>query len=492
MTTSRSPYVPNVQRTAIDGVPTLWAEAPGQLTAVLTFRVGRADETPLEGGLSHLVEHLAMTPVGQPRFDCNAFVDGNRTSFYAAGSGAEVTGFLQAITAALADLPVDRLERETSILKREASGIDDSIAGVHRHVRYGMWGHGLVGQPEFGLGRVSSQRVLDWAQAMFTADNATLCLTGEPPADLRLGLPSGVRRTAPVPVTIPGVKLPVFVEDLPGIAFGFELSRQIGAGSFLSIMHRRLRQRLRHDDGIVYDIVGAYDPLDADTASALLGTDCEADQVQHVGVVAFDVLDDLAAGQVDDDELAGEIDDLERAFADPTATLGLLDAMAFDELLGMPAHSPMDRLAEQRRTRASDIARHADDARQSLILLGSMSAPPAAVHPYPRSSAEPVEGREVKPLLSLFGLGRRQRLLIGDDGVTLMPADGTITTIRYRDVVLLEKPADDELVLWNRDGDRIYIPAIYWKGGARVLAEIEAAIPKELLVEDKLSVDLID
>jgi hypothetical protein len=327
---------------------------------------------------------------------------------------------------------------------------------------------------------------------MFTAGNATLWLTGQPPSDLRLSLPDGVRRPAPPPIPIPGVEFPVYVDGIPGVALGFELSRELGAGSFMSIMHRRLRQRLRLDDGVVYDILGAYEPLDATKAIALLGTDCEDDQVQHVGAVAFDVLEELATGRVEAEELVGEIEDLERASTDPTATSGLLDSMAFDELLGMPARSPAERLDEQRRTSAEDIARHANDARRSLILLASMSKPPPAVRPFPLSSAAPIAGREVKPLLSLFGIGRRQRLLIGPDGVTLIPNDGTITTIRYRDVVILEKPADDELVLWDRDGDRIYIPAIYWKGGTQILAEIEAAIPDELLVTDKLSVDLID
>ena len=483
--------VPDVRRTEVDGVPTIWAEAPGQLTAVLTFRVGRADETPLEGGLSHIVEHLAFGPVGQPRFDCNAFVDGNRTSFHATGTDDEVAGFLSTVTTAIDELPVERLDREIAVLKREGAR-DDSIVAAHRHVRYGMWGHGLVGEPEFGLGLLSPERIQAWANAMFCTENATLWLTGKPPAGLRLKLPSGVRRTAPAPVPIPGVELPVYVDGLPGIALGFELSRELGAGSLMSILHRRLRQRLRLDDGIVYDIVGDYEALDGHTAVALVGTDCEADDVQRVGTVAFDLLEDLAAGNVEDEELAGELADLERASADPTAIPGLLDAMAFDELLGMPPRSPADRLDEQARTRSEDVARHAGDAMRSLILLGSMSEPPASVRPYPLASAAPVDGREVKPLLSLFGVGRRQRLRIGAEGVTLLPMDGTITTIRYRDVVILEKPADDEIVLWDRDGDRIYIPSIYWKGGARILAEIEAAIPRELVVEAKLSDDLID
>jgi hypothetical protein len=59
-------------------------------------------------------------------------------------------------------------------------------------------------------------------------------------------------------------------------------------------------------------------------------------------------------------------------------------------------------------------------------------------------------------------------------------------------MVILEKPAEDELVLWDLDGDRIYIPGIFWRGGSAVLAEIEAAVPPSIVIEARLSDDLID
>ena len=133
--------------------------------------VRRADETPLEGGLSHSVEHLAFGPVGQPRFDCNAFVDGNRTSFHATGTDEEVAGFLSTVTTAIDELPLERLDREIAVLKREGAR-DDSIVAAHRHVRYGMWGHGLVGEPEFGLGLLSPERIQAWADAMFASTSS--------------------------------------------------------------------------------------------------------------------------------------------------------------------------------------------------------------------------------------------------------------------------------------------------------------------------------
>ncbi len=94
--------------------------------------------------------------------------------------------------------------------------------------------------------------------------------------------------------------------------------------------------------------------------------------------------------------------------------------------------------------------------------------------------------------MSMLGLGRRQRLVIGPDGVSLRASDGTLTTILYADCVVLERPADDEIVLWDRDGDRLYIPAIFWRGGSALIDEITAALPEDIVTHDRISVDLID
>jgi hypothetical protein len=485
--------MPRIDRTEIDGVPTVWSPAPGPLTAALVFRIGRADERPIDGGITHLVEHLAMVPVGQPRYDHNAFVEGNRTVFFASGSPDEVAGFLDVVTRSLAALPFDRLDVERDVLRREAHGRDGSVIDAHRMIRFGFAGHGLVGEPEFGLGTLPAERIDGWAKFAFTRGNAALWLTGEPPTSLRLHLLDGPRRVAPAPTSVAGVDLPTHVGgDVTGFGLGFLAPRRIGAGTFTTILHRRLRQRLRMDLGLVYDVLAAYEPLDADYAVGLIGTDCGPQQVDAVADVAFAELESLIAGGTTDSELADEVDVLERALNDPTAVAGLLDMMVSDELLGMAPRSPQDRYEEQQRINAGHIAERAADARSSAILIAATDHHPGDFRPYPMSSAQPVAGREIKPLLSILGLGRRQRLVIGPDGVTLRASDGTLTTIRYADCVLLERPAEDEIVLWSRDGDRIYIPGIFWRGGGELLAEIAAALPADIVIEDQISVDLID
>jgi hypothetical protein len=488
-----APTLPSIQHTEVDGVPLLWADAPGQPILALHFRVGRADERAWEGGLTHFVEHLAMGTIGQPRYEHNAWVDTTRTVFYANGSPVDVASFGEAITTALASLPTDRLEHERSILTREGAGQSPGISDSHLNFRFGMTGFGLSGQPEFGLGAVTAERVAEWVRERFGRGNVMAFMTGTPPSDLRLELNDGAAFPNPRPVPEPTVPLPSHVmTPNGGVALGFLLERKVGAGTFLALYHRMLRQRLRLERGLIYDVLADYQPLDATWAAALVGGECDPKHAQEVADIALDELTRLMNGEVDQAELDAETADFRQNMEDPTQVAGLLDSMVRDELAGMPFRSAEERYREQQAVTAEHIAGHAAQARRSLLLLADVEQHTSDIVPYPMSSTDIVAGREVKPLLSVLGFGPKVRLTIGPDGVSLRAKDGSLATVRYQDCVVLERPKDDELVLWGRDLSRVYVPAAFWRGGEQVLAEIEAAVPPEIVVRDTFSHDYIE
>jgi zinc protease len=485
--------LPRIERTNIDGVPVLWSEAPGLVTTALQFRVGRADERASEAGITHVVEHLAMVPLGQPRYDHNAFVEPVRTVFFATGTERDLVGFFETVGTTLQALPLDRLDMERAILKRESEGRGSSIVEAHRHYRFGLTAHGLAAQPEFGLGTVSAERISAWAGTAFGARNAGAWMTAPPPAGLRFPLVEGGRVEPQPPEPHREIPWPAHLApDVPGVGLGFLLPRTRGAGTFVSILHRRLRQRLRLDRGLVYDVVADYEPLDSAFAVAVAGAECGPEHTQQVADLVIGELDALARGEATAEELAEELADLERDLADPLAVAGLLDMMVRDELLGMPERSPADRHEEQRATSPEDIAARASEARASALLLADIDPRPLGFSAYPLTSDRPVAGREVKPFLSVLGLGPKIRLFIGPDGVSLRAKDGTVATVLYADCVVLERPADDELVMWGREGARVYVPEAFWRSGDQVIAEIEAALPSDIVIRDKVSDDLID
>ena len=119
------------------------------------------------------------------------------------------------------------------------------------------------------------------------------------------------------------------------------------------------------------------------------------------------------------------------------------------------------------------------------MYLQTLSSSPIAA----MTSSEIVGGREVKPLLSLFGFGPKHRLIIGPEGVSVRHKDGSVATVRYADCVILERPNDEDVVLWGRDGSRLWVPSAFWRGGEAVVAEIVAAVPGDIIIRDRFSDD---
>ncbi|HEX6867232.1 MAG TPA: hypothetical protein VF119_00430, partial [Candidatus Limnocylindrales bacterium] len=154
-------------RTEIDGVRTLWMDEPGPPMATLVFRVGRADEpTPL-GGISHIVEHLALVGLGVQDYDHNGMVDAQWSMFMTAGQPDELPAFFDQVVAGLVDPPVDRLLIERRILREEREQRGPSIGGAARWFRFGYAGQGRGLGPaddELGLGWVGPDRVREWAR----------------------------------------------------------------------------------------------------------------------------------------------------------------------------------------------------------------------------------------------------------------------------------------------------------------------------------------
>lgn len=484
--------LPTIERTEIDGVPVIWSPAPGPLTAVLMFRVGRIDEEPSRSGLTHIVEHLAMAPLGDPRYEHNAFVDGGRTAFYATGRPEEIVAFLGSVCAALSDLRVSRLVIERDVLLREQDQRSDSVVDAHRNFRFGIVGHGLVAQPEFGLPSITEDEVRAWAARGFVAGNAMAWLSGPPPQGLRLELPPGERLAPPPPRPIADIRWPAHLDGVgSGVSLGFLVPRRRGAGSMLSILRQRMRQRLRLESGLVYDVMSDYEALDAELALSLVGGDCAPESTQAVVDVAVAELEALARGEATDRELADELADLERGLEDETAVTGLLDAIVRDALIGY-VRTPESIHEDERETTAAHVAERATEARASALLLADVERAPAGFSPYPKgSTAQPIAGREVKPFLSVLGFGPKLRLTIGPDGVSLRGKDGTIT-VRYEDCALLERASEDDLVMWSRDGTRLYVPGPFWRGGEEILAEIQSKVPPSAVTTHKFSADLID
>src|SRR5258708_13380915 len=136
-----------LHRDEVGGVPVFWTQVDGPLTVALTFRVGWVDEPLATRGITHIVEHLAMAELGQPEYQCNAFVDLNRVTFHASGSEDQVGDFLSRVTTTLCRLPIVRLDAERRVLRSEEASRDYGSLALHLSLRYAPRSSGLEAYP---------------------------------------------------------------------------------------------------------------------------------------------------------------------------------------------------------------------------------------------------------------------------------------------------------------------------------------------------------
>lgn len=310
-------WEPAIRRDELDGVPLFWCEPPhGMSPAVgVVFRVGRADETVATGGISHVVEHLALSTQPAPGAFHNGVVETVTTSFWLDGGRPTLGSFLESLCARLADPPAGGLERERSVILTEAAGWMPGYAGATQALRYGARGVGLAGFHEFGLHWLGADDVRRWAADWFTRGNCALYLVGHPGSDLRLTLPDGPRRPPPSVEPLPNVRYPSVFADGPedAVVASWEPAVAVATSVALNVLERRVMERLRHRHGVSYAVQLAFEPLTAETAHAVLSADALAENVTRARNALLVEMDELATAGATDEERARERAEWERA-----------------------------------------------------------------------------------------------------------------------------------------------------------------------------------
>ncbi|HMO11968.1 MAG TPA: hypothetical protein PKB06_10825, partial [Actinotalea sp.] len=275
----------------VDGIPAVWADVPGPLTAGLLIRMGYADEALVHRGHSHMLEHLALFGLGRPGNHSNGHVDATSTLLHASGSPEEVGSFLEQVARQLVDPPPARLEDEKGVLRAEHSRRGPHPLSELAVWRWGMRDFGLETAEELGLAAMTADSVRAWSRRFVTRQNAALWLTGPPPAGLRLALPDGDRVPAPDPwrTTLPF--LPAVIRlNSPVIAWHGLVPRDWNGPPLAMVVNNRLVDELRTSRAAAYSPQGGYQPLNGDVAALLAFSDAvdgkEAEVVDRVlGVV---------------------------------------------------------------------------------------------------------------------------------------------------------------------------------------------------------------
>ncbi len=473
--------------TEVDHVTTIWVDAPAPLRVGLLFRTGRVDETLAFAGQTHLIEHMALSAMGDITHEHNGFVGGVVTSFSTVGQPEEVSSFLAGICEALTSLPSERLEGEKQILAAEDAARRYDFRSNLLTWRYGAAGYGLIGLPELGFRRATLEQLHEYSAARFTSENAVLWLSGPPPADLRLRLPHGMKQPIP-PLTPIRKAFPSWVLDdaCGGVAVSATVPRKYVSSIFRVIASRRLYKRLRTTQAVSYAPAVFYDPLDANTAHLVLYADSHKDHRAELVKVFGEVFDEL--GEVDETDVETARDEILKhrsgVLAPPPTDRAVMDAQlaAMEWILGAEFEPQEVREAQLSAVTPGDVSAFAGDIRETPIfaLPSNVALQSCFGKRAPFSSVPIVKGRDA---ISIDAPIQRERLVYGPDGVSVLFPDGLHFTVRYAELEAALYFDDGAVHLIGSDATTMTVEPTLWRGGQRVCRKIRERVPTHLLVE---------
>jgi hypothetical protein len=456
----------------VDGVPCFFADAPGPASAGLLFRVGRADEQLATGGLTELVQRLALSGFGGRRYEYEARADATTASFYATGEPAELAEFVRDVARSLGAFSSDGIDGERRVLGIDAERRDPTTLERMLMMRFGAVGHGLAFYEPFGLRWLRAEHVEDWARRWFTRGNAALWMTCPPPAGLRLDLPDGARMPTADPVALAALALPSFAAaGSDGVASTMLAPRSAAIGAAARTVAGRAHAAF---DG---EVATWQFPLTAGLTHRLLSAGCGPEAVGDLVAI----FDSVAADGPTRDELADATEAAVHAACADDAVPGGLERMAVDELLGAPRRWKEDLAHEAESVSYAEAAAALREALTTQILLTPVGTakPGERFQDFPWFSHERIEGMPLRTLKR----GQGVRIVVSQEGVSHVADEtGHASTVRFGDVAAALQEPDGSLTLIGRDGALVPIDPHAYKGAGQVVADLEQRLPPELVV----------
>lgn len=465
--------------TTRDGVTLVHAQKPGPTTVNLMFRVGQADERLAERGITHLVEHLALFPLGIRDHHSNGQTGTHVTTFHATGTASEVTSFLAAVCSAVNDLPVERLESEKLVLRTEASQ-----RGAWTFADLAIWRHGAVGDArpaymELGRDAVTPEQLGAWRDRYFTAGNAVLLVVGpEVPDDLRLSLAPGPRRpVVPVHSIIPEGRS-CFASGQGAVMFDAVVERSLEASIAAQVLNKLLYQELRLDSAFSYSAGCGYQPRDGRVAVITGYADALDEQSDALVGATVDLLARIRRGRFDDEVVTGILGGRIEATDDPEFVTASVAGHAFDLLMdGEPMSVDT--------YRSGLVAMRPDDVRHYMgELLGNVMlqvpagrrADWAGYQALPRWSSRRVQATSIYRYLD-----ERAALHLGPEGISRV--DGvTVVTVLYAACAVCLAWPDGRRELIGDDGFVVAIEPNLLEQGSEAVERIDRDVDQAQVV----------
>jgi len=227
----------------VDGVRVVWDDLPGPYQGALLVGRGAYDDDVDQLGLTSLILDLTLDAVDS---DENDSATGPMATYIAAsGAPDEVAAYFAGCCAALAEPPVDDLADEDPGASTAACW--DPWASLLGR-RLGRCGPGLMRWPGVDRRTFTADEVRAHASRYFTAGNTVLALSGPPPDGLRLPLPPGPAVSRADPAEVPHFGRRWYADEVDGV--GIAITGTIGppALALQLVLAERVGTALLRDD----------------------------------------------------------------------------------------------------------------------------------------------------------------------------------------------------------------------------------------------------
>lgn len=464
-----------IQHLDTDGVPTLLAPTGGPMRAGLAFRVGTADETLARAGITHLLEHLALAPLGLADYHFNGATAPVFTTFHMQGSAQDIAGFLTAVCASLSDLPTGRLEIEKEILRTEwSSRGGNPIDDIHLW-RHGARDFGLSSYPEWGLARLTADDLREWSARWFTRENAVLWIAGDRvPEGLRLGLPTGSRQPVPVASSALPRTPAYFVHGARAVVLDAVVRRRTAAGVFADVWERELFRALRQEAGLSYTTTTAYDPRGDGYATLRALADALAEKQDAVLGGFVDVLAKLRVGRIDQADLDAVVAKRQDVLGTVEVDAARLPSYAFNVLTGQPNLTIDEYRAELKTVTVADLHEVAQEVCASALLM----VPDGTRADWAGFTAAPTHSESVLPGTTYHERDGDGRLIVGPDGISRVSESGPLT-VRWADCAAMLTWPDGARQIVCADAIVLHIEPTLFDMHPETMAVIDAAVPAD-------------
>jgi predicted Zn-dependent peptidase len=472
-----------LHREVVDGVAVFWARSPGPLTAGLVIGMGLQHEEFRANGVGHAVEHLAMSAVPRSHLDRNASIGLTETEFTATGPVDAVVEFLGQVCAALADLPLTRLEREAGVLDAESGLSTNPAHGAALALRFGYCGLGLAPLGTLPAASLTPEQVRAHAQRFAARGNAAVYLSGPVPPGLTLPLSPGHAPVTPGAPVVLGPKAPGWVSwDTPWPVLSYLGPDGPARRGGDRILIERLVEQLRHEEGLVYDIRPDVVVLGDDLRLTTLAAECRVERSAYVAERMWAVATELAATGPTDAEFAHDLEGLRAHFADPRSALSEAMFAACESVAGRTAPSRQELVRGRKNLTAHEVADSLAEALRTAYVIVPRGQQVAGglveLQGCPLSGTAP-DGAEMFSRRRRSEAPRGTALFLVPDGIGFRDVEGRHDVVRWADCVGVAVDGDIRLVT-SRQRCAVLVDPCDWRDGMRAVAAVDRHIPSEL------------